>query len=198
MKMRGWFLIGIMVLLMVSSAFAEVFNTDITVSLSNGTVKVIYEGGERILDLTTTGDIVIPVTLNRTLNNTFDYSRLENMMLNYEQIKQMCSEEIDQTMADQQSWLSVTFLKSKDEYDALTNQNEICNKRVQDLLLTVDEQDRMVMFMNTSQSEKGQILERENKTYSFTISALIILIAVFLIYLMYLNAKSSQRFRWGK
>ena len=198
MKMRCWFLIGIMVLLMVSSAFAEVFNTDITVSLSNGTVKVIYEGGERILDLTTTGDIVIPVTLNRTLNNTFDYSRLENMMLNYEQIKQMCSEEIDQTMADQQSWLSVTFLKSKDEYDALTNQNEICNKRVQDLLLTVDEQDRMVMFMNTSQSEKGQILERENKTYSFTISALIILIAVFLIYLMYLNAKSSQRFRWGK
>lgn len=186
------------ILLLLPMTLAETFTTDVNIEVNNYTLKVSYGDTDYNFDVSsgTLALTVIPVSFTGDVS-TFNYSKITEL-LNVEELKQFCSEEIDQAMADQQSYFSVTYLPSKNQLDELQYQLKDCTFITENLKLTLSDRERAIVFMNESKTETMIALQRENKTYTIIIVLIFLIFSALILYQLYLNKQNGQSlFKWS-
>ena len=172
-------IILLFLLLIIPSADAQPFQTNVTYVAANGSVTITHEAGTQSFS-TADQSSNFSINLQRECTNT-ELEQLFAQNLNMTRLTTMVSEEVDQSRADLQAYFQQTVIPETQRFINLESELEFQKKSVEDCKNLVVDQSRALSFYNSTRTEHVANLERENQVMEYIVLGFVALLSLTLI-----------------
>lgn len=192
------FLLILMLLTLIPTALATDLNVTIDITYTNESVTISHNSKVFNQTVPLNGSVdksyiftaVIPIALENQIQNDI-LGVQSNASFNKSELVVAFGQEVDRGIASQQAWITETYMPQveimqglESDNSFLTQKNGLCEQSVTNLQYQLN-------AVNQTTSKYLETLERENKTFAYSLAGIMLVICLTLALIIY------QKFRGG-